>query len=887
MISHRLGHYHVEAKLGEGGMGVVYRARDAHLDRSVAIKVLTSGSVDNEGRKQRFVQEAKAASALNHPNILHVYDVDTVTVDGQPIDFIAMELVDGRTLEELIGRKGLPLRDVLKYAAQIAAGLAAAHAGGIVHRDLKPGNVMITGPASGQAGLVKIVDFGIAKLREADGSESAPTKTIAPRTEQGTILGTVAYMSPEQTEGQPVDARSDIFSFGAVLYEMVTGRQAFRGPSSVSTLAAILHQEPTPVTALVRRAPAELEKLVTRCLRKNRERRIQHMDDVKLALEDLLEELDASKLRESGIRPSPSPARRRPLAVTGLTLAVALASALLSTLWMRSRNANPDSSRSVVRSTVVLSVGEQLETLNSSQPLALSPDGRRLAYAARREGGLRLYLRELNAFDARPLPGTDGASYPFFSPDGAWVAFFAEGKLKRQSIAGGSPVTICDVPFQGRGGTWGADGTIVIAGPDGLLKVPSSGGTPTPLGETKAGAAVYLTWPHFLPDGRTLIATVSEAGKSDSLVAVSLETGAAESIGRGSQAQYLPTGHLVFHAPHVREGEVHAVGFDVERLALGGEPVSVLDGVFRSENGGGAHFAVAPSGDLVFGRGGWERTVVRVDRHGRRTPLLDERRGYRLPRISPDGRRLAVAINPRPSQLWVYDLARRTGIEIADALGSAWMPDSQRITFAQQGDIYSRRADGGAPAERLFARDGPDDPSDWSSDGQVLLFHDQTTSRFDIWMWPRGGEPRALVATPAHELTSRLSSDGRWLAYQSDESGRQEIYVRSFPNVEDGKWLVSRGGGLSPAWSPDGRELFYLNGSTLMAVPIRPGPGAVLEVGVPAALFDGPFDVGANNFDVAPDGTFVMIEADPHARHTQIDVVQNWAEDIKRLLPSR
>jgi hypothetical protein len=499
-----------------------------------------------------------------------------------------------------------------------------------------------------------------------------------------------------------------------------------------------------------------------------------------------------------------------------------------------------------------------------------------LAYVARRGGSVWLYLRELNAFGAKPMPGTEGASFPFFSPDGAWVAFLAGGKLKRQSVAGASPITICDFPFPGRGGTWGADGTIVIAGPDGLLKVPSGGGTPIPLGEKNAGVEYRVSWPHFLPDGRTLIATVFEPGKGESLIAVSLGTGASHPIGRGSQAQFLPSGQMVFHAPHVREGELQAVAFDVERLAFRGEPVSVLDGVFRSENNGGAHFAVAPSGDLVFARGGYARMLVRVDRHGRRTPLLDERRGYRLPHISPDGRRVLVAIDPRPSQLWVFDLLRRTGVEIAQSLGNAWMPDSQRVTFAYQGDIYWRRADGGTPAERLFARAGTESPQDWSRDGQVLVFNDTTTNKFDIWMWKRGDQPRPLLATPAHELTAKLSVDGRWLAYQSDESGRQEIYIRPFPNVADGKWLVSTGGGLSPAWAPNGRELYYLNGSTLMAVPIQPGPGAALDVGVPAALFDGPFDVGANNFDVSSDGTFVMIEADPTARHTQVDIVQNW-----------
>jgi len=875
-IGTRIGPYEIRSALGAGGMGEVYRAQDARLGRDVAIKVLPTAFTADPDRLARFEREARALAALNHPTIATIHGLE----ESGGIRAIVMELVPGRTLAETIADAhrsrgaGLPVADAVRIGGLIAEALDAAHEKGIVHRDLKPQNIKVT-----PLGDVKVLDFGLAKLASgADSVDAAPTVT-AVGTLDGQIVGTAAYMSPEQARGHAVDKRTDIWAFGCVLYEMLTGRAAFARQTTTDTLAAVVEREPD-WSALPPDVPAGVARLIAQCLNKDPRRRARDIGDVRMQLEDAATAPVAS-----------GPPPRGSLRMWHLVVAIALVvvSSMVTALWMRSRSINPESSRPVVRSMVVLGVGEQLETLNSSQPLALSPDGRRLAFVARREGRTRLYLRELNAFDAKPMSGTEGASFPFFSPDGEWVAFLADGKLKRQSVAGGSPITICEFPFPGRGGTWGADGVIVIAGPDGLMKVPSSGGTPTALGEKNAGAGVYrVTWPHFLPDGRTLIATVFEPRTGESLTAVSLATGAWQPIGRGSQAQFLPSGHLVFHAPHLREGELQAVGFDVERLAFRGEPVSVLDGVFRSENNGGAHFAVAPSGHLVFGRGGWARTVVRVDRYGRRTPLLDERRGYRLPRISPDGRRLAVAIDPRPSQLWVYDLIRRTGIQIADALGSAWMPDSQRVTFAYRGDIYWRRADGGAPAERLFARDGPDGPNDWSPDGQVLVFADQTTNRFDIWMWPRGGEPRALVATPAHELTARLSPDGRWLAYQSDESGRQEIYVHPFPNVDDGKWLVSRGGGLSPAWSRNGRELFYLNGSTLVAVPIQPGrTPAVLEVGDPIALFDGPFDMGANNFDVFPDGTFVMVEADPSARHAQIDVVLNWQEELKQRVPTR
>jgi Tol biopolymer transport system component len=871
----RVGPYEILSALGAGGMGEVYRARDPRLGREVAIKVLPEAFTSDPERLARFEREARALAALNHPHIAAIHGLE----DSGGVPALVMELVPGPTLAERIAdarhvrKAGLPIADAVRIAVQIAEALDAAHEKGIIHRDLKPANIKVT-----TDGTVKVLDFGLAKLApDADGAAAAPTIT-AVGTRDGQIVGTTAYMSPEQARGHAVDKRTDIWAFGCVLYEMLTGRAPFARETTTDTLAAVVDREPD-WTALPEETPAAVARLAAQCLKKDPRRRLRDIGDVPVLLD------------EAASAPAPageSRGGRSAIWRAGAGLALVALGSAATLLWIGSRGAAPDGSSSPIRTTVVLGVGELLDTLNSSQPLALSPDGRSLVYAARREGDIRLYLRGLDAFDAKPLPGTDGAAYPFFSPDGAWVAFFADGKLKRQSIAGGSPITVCDVPLPARGGTWGPDGTIVVAGANGLLRVPSGGGTPTPLGDQNADTSPRLTWPHFLPDGRTLLATMVQVGQGESLIAVSLATGASRPIGRGSQAQYLPAGHLVFHAPHVREGELHVVGFDIQSLAFRGEPVSVLDGVFRSENGGGAHFAAAPSGDLVFGRGGYVRTVVRVDRNGRRTPLLDERRGYRLPRISPDGRRLAVAIDPRPSQLWVFDLVRRTGIQIADALGSAWMPDSQRIAFAYRGDIFSRRADGGAPAERLFAREGGEGPLDWSRDGDVLLFADTTTNRYDIWMWPRGGQARALVATPAHEVSARLSADGRWLAYQSDESGRHEIYVRPFPRVNDGKWLVSRAGGLSPAWSRSGRELFYLIGSTLMAVPIQPGPGATLEVGVPAPLFDGPFDAGANNLEVSPDGaSFIMIEADPSARHTQIDVVLHWADDLTRRLGSR
>jgi serine/threonine-protein kinase len=352
----------------------------------------------------------------------------------------------------------------------------------------------------------------------------------------------------------------------------------------------------------------------------------------------------------------------------------------------------------------------------------------------------------------------------------------------------------------------------------------------------------------------------------------------------------MPSGHLVFHAVRVREGELQAVAFDIERMAFRGAPVSVLDAVFRSENGGGAYFAVAPTGDLVFVPGGHARTLVRADRNGRRMPLTDERRGFRHPRVSPDGRQVAVVIDPRPSQIWVYDIARRSRVPLATDghnLGSLWTPDGRRVTYSSNGDIYWRPADGSTAAERLLARDRAQYGQSWSRDGRFLIFDDDhARSRFDIWVLPLNGDPRPLVATLAHELGPRLSPDDRWLAYQSDESGRPEVYVRPFPNVNDGKWTVSTSGGGWPVWSPTGRELFYMRGTTMMAVPIQ-SRGAAFAAAAPEPLFSGPFETGSPQFDISPDGSyFVMVEADPNARPTQIHVVVNWGEELKRLVPT-
>jgi Tol biopolymer transport system component len=869
-VGRQLGAYDLLSHLGAGGMGEVYRARDRKLGRDVAIKLLPRAFADDPERITRFAREARVLAALNHPNIGAIYGLEEA--DG--IRALVLELVEGPTLADRLRSGPLSIGEAIRAARQVAGALEAAHEKQIVHRDLKPANIKVT-----PQGTVKVLDFGIAKMLDAaaDGLPESSTLTAVAATRAGVVLGTVAYMSPEQARGQDVDKRTDIWAFGCLLYEMLSGRSPFAGSTVSDTIGAILHREPD-WTRLPGGTPPAVPRLIRRCLQKNASERLRDIGDARIELNEAL---------EPGAEPAqgvPAPARH-----TWLPWAIAATMALVTLgVWFwAARHTGPATPPLVTRTTVTLPAQQQLDTEESAAPLAISPDGRRLAYVARHARGAQLYLRNLDAFDAVPLTGTDGARYPFFSADGESIAFFAGGRLKRISIHGGAPVSICDVPVLGRGGAWGIDGTIVFdPGPSGLMRVAASGGRPERLTSTdREMDGSNLSWPHFLPDGRTLLATLG-TDQNSALVAFSLDSRTWRTIGEGFQAQYLSSGHVIFHAPAVREGELRAVAFDATRQAFAGTPSSVLAGVFRAENGGGAYFAVARNGTLVFARGSHARTLVRVDRNGRRTPVLNERRGYRMPAVSPDGKRIAVTIDPRPSQIWVYDFARQAGIPLATEghnLGPIWTPDGRRVAFNSRGEMYSRTADGSSDAQKLLARERPQYPAAWSRDGRRLVYVEDTpATNSDIWMKAADSEPVPLLVTPALENSPRLSPDERWMAYASNESGRPEVYVRPFPNVGDGKWAVSTEGGAFPVWSRSGTELFYVNGTTIMAVAVQ-ARGTTFIVQRPEALFSGPFETGSPHFDITPDGRhFIMVEADPDARPTEIQLTANWMEEIRR-----
>ena len=868
LIGTQIGVYKIDSLLGAGGMGEVYRARDTKLQRDVAIKVLPDGFASDAERRLRFEREARVLASLNHPHIGAIYGFE----ESQGTAFLVLELIGGPTLADCIAKGPLPVRDALAIAAQIAAALDAAHERGIVHRDLKPSNIKLTAD-----GAAKVLDFGLAKFAQApDPAETAAT--IRP----GAVFGTPGYMSPEQARGIAVDKRADIWAFGCVLYEMLTGSEAFPGRTIADRIAAIIEREPD-WTALPAATPDAVRHILRRCLDKDPVRRLRDIGDART-------ELDHPLSVVGNIPKGAAAPRGRPRWM-GAAATLIVAAGLAAIVWQFSREKSGTPAL-VASTTVTLPADQMLDTQSRALPLAISPDGRRIAYVARNDGRDQLYLRTLSAFDARRLDGTDGARYPFFSPDGESVAFLAGSKLKRASVHGGPPVTICDAPLVGGAGTWSRDGTIIFdPGDSGLLRVPAAGGIPEPVrSKNPEMDARNLSWPHFLPDGRNVVVTIGQgivALGPDRLAMLALDTGEWHQLGTGVRAQYVETGHLVFHAPTIREGEIQAVAFDPAHPEAPGEPVSVLSGVFRSENGGEAYVAAASSGALIFVRGGHERALVRVDRTGRRTPLTDDRRGFRFPRLSPDGRRIAVTIDPRPSQVWIYDLERRSSFPLSTDrhnLATVWSPDGRRVAYSSGGDLYWRPADASAPEERLLERAGLQYPQAWSRAGGLLLFsHTDVETSGDIWAMPLNGEPRPIVATSAHEPHFDLSPDERWLAYMSDESGRMEVYVRPFPHVDRGKWIVSNGGSV-PVWSPTGRELFYMNATSMMSVAVN-SRGDEFQAAAPEVLFSGPFETGSLNFDVSPDGTyFIMAEADPDAKPTQINVVLNWAQELKRLI---
>jgi serine/threonine protein kinase len=895
LLGKQLGSYKIVSLLGAGGMGEVYQAHDAKLGREVAIKILPAAFVHDPERLSRFRREARMLASLNHPNIAAIHGLE----QADAVHYLVMELVPGQTLAERVSGGALKIEEALKVAAQITEALEAAHERGVIHRDLKPANVKVT-----PEGRVKVLDFGLAKAFASEGGldlSNAATLT-AMGTEDGRIMGTPAYMSPEQARGKPVDKRTDIWAFGCVLYEMLTGKDAFRGETVSDTIVAVLEREPD-WEELPAATPAKIRQLLRRCLQKDAQRRLRDIGDARFEIEEasaapaMLEPAAALK----GVR---ALGRRGLILSVGALLSVAIVTGLA--IWnLRPSPSSPP--RSVSRFTITLPPGEQLAGLDSGPAVALSPSGTHLAYVARQRGTQQLHLRAIDSLEAKPIPGTEGGVSPFFSPDGQWLGFFAGGKLKKVSVNGGAALTLGDPGGPG-GASWGSQGIIAFAATSVsvLQQVPDVGGAAQPLTRVEKADDIQR-WPEFLPGGKALLFAAGTLGSAPSIAVQSVVTGKERNLIQGAtQPRYAPSGHLVY----AQGGSLMAVPFDPQRLTVTGAAVSVVEGVLQSPNNGAAQYSFSATGSLVYVPGAVQSVaqnrLVWVSRNGTEQPLAAPEHGYGTPRLSPDGRLVSVRIMEQDSQLWLYDLSRETLTRLTfegSASGTpAWTPDGKRLAFQSNKEgsalnLFWLLADGSGGLERLTTSEYIQAPSSWSPDGQLLAFVEANPStQRDIWVL-RMSDPGApgqarkaqpFLRTQFDEAAPRFSPDGRWLAYISNESGRYEIYVQPYPGP-GGKWQISTEGGTEPVWNPNGRELFYRSGDKMMAVDIATQPS--FAAGKPRMLFEGSYLPTAGtiqNYDVTHDGQrFLMLKANEQAQApVQINVVLNWFEELKRRVPA-
>jgi Tol biopolymer transport system component len=910
----RFGPYEVLEALGVGGMGEVYRARDTRLDRTVALKVLRSELASDPRLKARFEREARAVSALAHPNICTLYDIGEE--DGQT--FLVMEHLVGQTLAERLEKGPLPVEQALEVATQVADGLAAAHRQGIVHRDLKPGNVMLTKTGA------RLLDFGLARLTghgeqpAVESLTSAPTKQ-APLTGQGTILGTLPYMAPEQVEGKPADARTDLWALGTILYEVVTGGRAFDASTPVSLVGAILEREPAPLRERQPLTPPSLERLVQRCLAKDPDERWDTAHDVAVRLREIAETdlgagIEAGRPTWRGLRPSP-------LWMAGLVVVSLLAGGLAERLWLR----RPERARAgpVVRSTIDLTADWPLRGSGGvghplRKELALSPDGTLLAWTGDREDDQvpsALYVRRLDTGEVTRLQGTEGASQPSFSPDGRWIAFsvWDQGAvLRKVSLERNLTVDVAELSVYPMGVTWAADGKILLGMlGEGIQWVPAEGDAPrqvTTVDLTREGGH-RLPW--ALPGGRALLFTTlpTEFGGTARIESVVLASGERTVVVEdGTDARYLPTGHLIF----MRRGILMAAPFDLERLELTAAPVPILEGVSQAvkEAEEAGLFEVSDAGDLVYAPGSTgERTPVQLvllDETGRAQPLP----GFDKPtvspqlRYSPDGRRLVFIEQVPGGLLWLFDLERHTYRTLSDggiAASPRWSPDGRHlvVSWAEAGPMHLWTLPaGGGPWQRLTEGERHDWAPSWSPDGTVLAFERSGPPSGDLYVY-RFEDRQAVpfLATKAQEGFPEFSRDGRWLAYASNESGRNEVYVTSFPDREQ-TLTVSRHGGMAPAWSADGTRLFYYtppspgSASLMITVTVRYDPE--LSLGPPTELFPLPerfIGLGvARSYELHPDGRRFLVgvwsEQERPEPITRLTLVHNWFAELERLIPT-
>ena len=882
----RIGQYEILSPIGAGGMGEVYRANDTHLKRAVAIKVLPESVANDVDRLARFQREAEVLAALNHPNIAAIYGFAGMTSGGRAL---VMELVEGEDLSVVIARGPMTLSEALPLARQIAAALEAAHDAGIIHRDLKPANIKVRAD-----GTVKVLDFGLAKAVDSASASRAdlsnsPTMTSPAMTGMGMILGTAAYMSPEQAKGRAVDRRADVWAFGVVLCEMLTGRRAFQGEDVSDLLVSVLRDTPN-FQDLPADTPAPVRRLLRRCLEKDPRKRLRDIGDAGVELDEAMATPDLTDGQPVGA-PASTRSRLSPLIIAGAAVAL-VAATIVVTWWLKP---TPVVSRPVVRFGLPIDEGVAFSSLNLPS-VAISRDGRRVAYRLTGAG----FVRDLDQPEPREVFRSPGSGV-WFSPDGESLLYGTPGGLVRVPVSGGSAQQLTTAGG-GAGAVWNDDGTIVFSAATGLYRIPETGGTPQLVGEENSKGEGAAAWPQILPGGEFVLFTIVK-GRMPSTAIAPVGGGAAEVVLPGvGAARYLETGHLVYGL----DDRLVAVPFDLSRRVVTGTPVPVLEGVATSGTSFWTQAVMSANGTLAYIPPIGTQTTLQLswsDAHGAATPAVTVPRVYSDVRLSPDGRRVALHLWDEENDVWVADLVRggMTRITFAPTEDETpvWSPDGRDLAYASDRDgqtrtLFRRRADGNAAAAEEKIWQSPDHfhVNDWSEDGTTMLVEVRraATANDVIAVDVASGKETPLLSSRFSERSARLSRDGKWLAYVSDESGRNEVYVQPYPAL-DTRVPVSTAGGTEPVWSHDGRQLFFRSAESVMMASVT--SAAPLEFSAPKALFADRYTrtqgLGHTHFDVAPDGRLLMSQSPANesskGQRLYVNVVLNWFEELLRLAP--